>query len=561
MMETTGISALVPLAVALAGDVAGNVVVAVYAAALGVVALLGLQAGLFAVAARRHRAPDLRSVPDDALPRVTVQVPLYNEPAVAARIVRVVCALDYPAGRLDVQILDDSTDATSAIVARTLRAVAPSMPVAHLRRPARDGFKAGALAHGASASDADVFAVFDADFVPAPDTLRRLVPALVRDPGAGCVQARWAHLNDGASWRTRAQALALDLHFGVEHRGRAALGAFVNFNGTAGLWRRAALDDVGGWRDDSIAEDLDLSVRAQLAGWRIAVADAVAVPAELPATVSAWRVQQRRWATGGAEVLGLHARRLATAPLPLGIRTLALAHVGGSTAFVATALVALLHAPAWLVGVPRGVALVGTVGALGYGVAVVAASLHGRATWKERLRSVARAPLFLGAMTALAPSLVPGVVGALRGRRTPFERTDKTGDGGRVGVGGIGRDESVRRSPVGGDGASVAAAFPAPSPKPPRLRPWPWTADAALAAVYAAGWALLWHAGAVDALPLQTLALAGSAALAVAGWAERRAPAPRRTFPAPVAVRSASPTSGPFAAVSSLRECSTSTTP
>lgn len=524
-------------------------VVGLYALALGVVALLGVHAGALALIARRHRGPDLTPLPDDAWPRVTVQVPLYNEPAVAARIVRAVCALDYPTGRLDVQILDDSTDATPSIVARTLREMDGAVPVAHLRRPRRDGFKAGALAHGFARSDADIFAVFDADFVPAPDTLRRLVSGLVRDPAAGCVQARWAHLNDGDSWRTRAQAMALDLHFGVEHRGRAALDGLVNFNGTAAVWRRAALVDAGGWRDDSIAEDLDLSVRARLAGWRVAVADGLAVPAELPATVAAWRVQQRRWATGGAEVLRLHARRLARAALPIHVRALALVHVGGALAFVATAAMTLLHAPAWLIGVPRAVEVSGAVGAVGYAIAVVVASLHGRRSWHARLGAVARAPLFLAATAALAPSLVVGIVRALRGERTPFERTDKTGD---VETGG--GDEVARPSPPSSARSTA---------------PWPVWADAVLTAYHAAGWTLLWRAGAVDALPLQTLVLAGTAGVAVAAWRERRPSAQRRTLPDPVRPRPIVPamaaaalrTSTRPASPPPLRECPSSTTP
>ena len=496
-----------------AASLVAGAMVALYALAVAGVALLGVQAGVLALAARRHRDPDLTPLPGDAAawPRVTVQVPLYNEPAVAARVVRAVGALDYPDGRLDVQVLDDSTDATPSLVARALRDLAPTVPVAHLRRPTRAGFKAGALAHGLARSDADVFAVFDADFVPTPDTLRRLVPPLVRASDVGCVQARWAHRNEAASWRTRAQAMALDLHFGVEHRGRSALGALVNFNGTAAVWRRAALEDAGGWRDDSIAEDFDLSVRARLVGWRVAVADAVAVPAELPATVAAWRVQQRRWATGGAEVLRLHGRRLVGAALPVRVRALALLHVGGALGFVATAALALLHAPAWLVGVPRGVAALGTVGAAGYVLAVAVASAHGRTAWRDRLAAGARAPLFLAATAALAPSLVAGILRGLHGHRTPFERTDKVGD---------------------------AADVPLPDVPSVPAAPWPRWADGALAAYHAVGWALLWQSGAVDALPLQTLLVAGSAGLAWATWAERRQRgrrrAERRTFPGPV---------------------------
>ncbi len=468
--------------VADAASAAALAVVAVYGVALGLVSLLGVQAGLLALAARRHRAPDLTPLDEADLPRVTVQVPLFDEPAVAARIVRACLALDYPAHLLDVQILDDSRDATPALVAAELaehaariadRSTGDGAPtdgpgVAHIRRADRVGFKAGALAHGLRQSTSDVVAIFDADFVPAPDTLRRLVPILVRDAGVGCVQARWGHLNADASWLTRAQAMGLDLHFAVEHRGRSALGGFFNFNGTAGLWRRACIDDAGGWRADSLAEDLDLSYRAQLAGWRFACADAVAVPAELPATLAAWRTQQRRWAKGGAEVLRLLGPRVARAPLPVRVRTLGLAHIGASLALLATATVVLLHAPAWLLGLPAPIVHAGTVGALGYLAAVTATAARRRAASGGFARAIARAPLFLAAMAGLAPSLAASVIAGLRGRATPFERTEKVGD--ELGTTDGGRrttDEAL--AAMGGGRQTTSDAIPSQVSAPSRF--------------------------------------------------------------------------------------------
>lgn len=231
-------------------------------------------------------------------PSVCVQIPIYNERYVAERVIDAVCELEWPPAQLEVQILDDSDDETVAIISR--RAAhwrRKGIKTTHVRRGARNGFKAGALAHGLTLTRAPFVAIFDADFVPPRDFLRRTIGAF-SDPTVGFAQARWGHLNENYSWFTRLQALVVDFHFLVEQAVRHAAGHFTNFTGTAGVWRRAAIDDAGGWKATTLTEDLDLSYRAQLRGWRAAYLEDVVVPEELPVSIDAYRRQQSRWATG-----------------------------------------------------------------------------------------------------------------------------------------------------------------------------------------------------------------------------------------------------------------------
>ena len=246
----------------------------------------------------RLRPPRRASIAIGAEPDVCVQVPIYNERYVAERVIDAVCSMEWPLERLEVQILDDSDDETFAIVSR--RAAhwrRKGVRVAHVRRGTREGFKAGALAHGLSLTAAPFIAIFDADFVPPRDFLRRTL-AVFDDPRVGFAQARWGHLDEGYSWFTRLQALAIDFHFLVEQAVRSAKGFFTNFTGTAGVWRRLAIEDAGGWSARTLTEDLDLSYRAQLRGWRAAYIEDLVVPEELPVSIDAYRRQQSRWATG-----------------------------------------------------------------------------------------------------------------------------------------------------------------------------------------------------------------------------------------------------------------------
>ncbi len=232
------------------------------------------------------------------LPRVTVQLPIYNEQFVVERLLDAICRLDYPLEKLDIQVLDDSTDETVA-VARGLvnHYAAKGFPVTYHHRSNREGFKAGALAEGLKTAQGEFVAIFDADFVPPEDFLLRTIHHLA-DPKIGMVQTRWTHINRNYSFLTEVEAILLDGHFVLEHSGRARSGVFFNFNGTAGMWRRSAIDDAGGWQHDTLTEDTDLSYRAQLKGWKFIYLQDVECPAELPVEMTAFKTQQARWAKG-----------------------------------------------------------------------------------------------------------------------------------------------------------------------------------------------------------------------------------------------------------------------
>ncbi|MEM8924789.1 MAG: glycosyltransferase [Actinomycetota bacterium] len=263
------------------------------------------------------------------LPNVTIQLPIFNEPQVARRVIEACAAIDYPADRLQIQVLDDSDDGSSASVAEVVADLARSStgpPVEHRRRPNRNGYKAGALADGLETATGEIVAVFDADFVPPPDVLRRTVGAFA-DPEVAFVQGRWGHLNPTENLLTRLQVPAIDGHFLVEQQARGAGGHWFNFNGTAGLWRVSAIDDAGGWRADTLTEDLDLSYRAHLRGWRAVYRPDVLVPGELPASMSAFRRQQHRWARGSMEVARKLLRSVWRSPAPFATKLQASFHL------------------------------------------------------------------------------------------------------------------------------------------------------------------------------------------------------------------------------------------
>lgn len=303
----------------------GTAILAVYTALLVPLAILGVHR-LWLVFEYARRPAPVAPPPPAIWPTVTVQLPLYNERYVAERLIRAARALDYP--ELEIQVLDDSSDDTRDVV-DTIAAELGGIEV--IRRTTRAGFKAGALAHGLTLARGELIAVFDADFVPTPDFLRRMVPWLAADPRVGLAQARWGHLNASESWLTAAQATLLDGHFVVEHAARHRGGRWFNFNGTAGVWRRAAIEGAGGWSADTLTEDLDLSYRAQLAGWRFVYVDDVVAPAELPSSLAAFKGQQRRWAKGSVQT----ARKLLPAiwrsRAPLADRVEATFHLLGNS--------------------------------------------------------------------------------------------------------------------------------------------------------------------------------------------------------------------------------------
>ena len=239
-----------------------------------------------------------------ALPKVLIQLPIYNESSVIERLLQTISKIDYPATLLTVQLLDDSTDETTQIAAHAISQLLKNQnfSISHVRRSSRLGFKAGALQHGLEIDkgQSEFIAIFDADFIPEADFLRRTIPYF-SDRSVGMVQTKWQHVNEAESIVTKIMALAIDNHFVVQHGGRQAANGFINFNGTAGVWRRAAIDAAGGWADDSLTEDLDLSFRCQIAGWKCLYVRDIETPSELPATLSGLRTQQFRWTKGSTE--------------------------------------------------------------------------------------------------------------------------------------------------------------------------------------------------------------------------------------------------------------------
>ena len=275
-----------------------NVTVALLTITTVLLFTFGVNLLYLTVRAIRMRRPPTASTVAANEPVVCVQVPIYNERYVAERVLDAVCQIDWPRDRFTVQVLDDSDDETVQILARRIAHwQRKGIDVAHVRRRARSGFKAGALAYGLQQTRAEFIAIFDADFVPQADFLRRAVGSFV-DPKVAFVQARWGHLDEGYSLFTRLQAMAIDFHFLVEQAVRSTGGFFTNFTGTAGVWRRSAIEDSGGWSARTLTEDLDLSYRAQLRGWRAAYLEDLVVPEELPVSIDAYRRQQSRWATG-----------------------------------------------------------------------------------------------------------------------------------------------------------------------------------------------------------------------------------------------------------------------
>lgn len=380
----------------------------------------------------RHRPrPAGRRVPDGAWPFVTVQLPVYNEMYVVERLIEAAVRLDYPADRFEIQVLDDSTDETRRIVARAAaRWSARGVAIRQLRRTVRTGYKAGALAAGLRSARGDLVAIFDADFVPPPDFLARAVPALL-EPGVGMVQARWGHLNRESSRLTRAQAIFLDAHFILEHGARARAGCFFHFNGTAGVWRRAAIEEAGGWQDDTLTEDLDLSYRAQLAGWRFVFLPDLVAPAELPVEMNAFKAQQRRWVSGSIQTCRKVLPSVLRSAAPLKVKAEALTHLTANFNYPLLLLASVLLAPAALVRAQAGSRTLLTVDApLFCAAALSAAGFYAagqRAVRRDWLAQLRRLPLTLAIGVGLSVNNVRAVFDGLRRGRRRFVRTPKYG--------------------------------------------------------------------------------------------------------------------------------------
>lgn len=382
---------------------------------------------------RRVSAPP--STPEEELPGITVQLPIYNEQYVVDRLLDHVGALDYPRDRLEVQVLDDSTDDTTRLVqAAVARWRRKGLDVTFLHRGERKGFKAGALDAGLKRARFDLVAVFDADFCPQPDFLRRLVPHF-RDPRVGVVQARWGHLNGEDSLLTRVQGMMLDGHFLVEHPARNWNGLFFNFNGTGGIWRRQAIEEAGGWEHDTLTEDLDLSYRAQLKGWRFVYAADVICPAELPVEMNAFKCQQHRWAKGSVQVMKKLLPRLLSSDQPLRVKLEGFFHLTGNLCYLLMLVLCLLMYPMILMraritdgtlgfAVDLGIFLCATASVIAF---YAFSQVVGYRDWWRRVLMV---PMMLAVGIGIGLNQARAVLEALLGRESEFVRTPKYNLGG-----------------------------------------------------------------------------------------------------------------------------------
>ncbi len=296
----------------------------------------------------RDKVPTL-GPPLDPLPVVTIQLPLYNEMYVADRLISAVCRIDYPRELLEIQVLDDSTDETRGIAELAVRRLsAQGVDIKYYHRADRTGYKAGALEAGLKVARGEFVGIFDADFMPTSDFLTSLMPHF-RDAKVGMVQARWGHINQDYSLLTKIQAILLDGHFILEHGGRNRGGRFFNFNGTAGVWRRTAIDDAGGWQHDTLTEDLDLSYRAQLRGWQFVFVPGVIAPAEVPVEMNAFKSQQHRWAKGSIQTCRKLLPRILRSNLPAGVKAEAFFHLTANFNYILMCVLSVLMFPSMVI--------------------------------------------------------------------------------------------------------------------------------------------------------------------------------------------------------------------
>lgn len=377
----------------------------------------------------KHEVPVPKAHFDD-LPVVTIQLPLFNEMYVVDRLVDAVAAIDYPREKLEIQVLDDSTDETCAIAENAVRRhAADGIDIKYIHRTDRSGYKAGALDAAMKVARGNFIAIFDADFIPRPDFLRATVHHFTDDKVA-MVQTRWGHLNEDYSLLTKIQAILLDAHFVLEHGSRNRGGCFFNFNGTAGIWRREAIVDGGGWQHDTLTEDLDLSYRTQLKGWQFVFLPGHVAPAELPVEMNAFKSQQHRWAKGSIQTFLKLMPRILQSDQPLKVKAEAFFHLSANFNYPLMCVLSVLMAPSmvirynmgWyemlLIDIPLFFAATASVANF---YMVCQRELYPR-TWTERLKYL---PFLMSIGIGLAVNNTRAVIEALMHKPSEFARTPK----------------------------------------------------------------------------------------------------------------------------------------
>ena len=408
-----------------------SAILGLYFLTLVILAVLGVHRYVMVGLYFRNR--DRRAMPralPAVLPRVTVQLPVYNEMYVVERLLDSVCAIRYPKELLEIQLLDDSTDETSGIALRSVeRYRRLGYDVRYLHREDRTGYKAGALDAGLAAATGEFVLIFDADFVAPPDILEKTLGQF-EDASVGLVQVRWGHINREYSLLTQVQSVLLDGHFILEHGGRSRSGRFFNFNGTAGVWRRSAIVDAGGWQHDTLTEDLDLSYRAQMRGWRFVYLQDLVCPAELPVEMNSFKTQQHRWAKGSVQTCKKLLPSVLASSLPWWIKLEATFHLTANFAYPLMVLLSLLMFPAMIIRYNMGwqeMLLVDVPLFLGATMSVCSFYFFSqkevfRETWRARLRYL---PAVLSVGIGLSVNNALAVLEGLFGKVSEFTRTPK----------------------------------------------------------------------------------------------------------------------------------------
>jgi cellulose synthase/poly-beta-1,6-N-acetylglucosamine synthase-like glycosyltransferase len=364
------------------------------------------------------------------LPKVTIQLPIYNEMYVVERLITAVCSIEYPRDQLEIQVIDDSTDETREIATACVeRFQKQGVDVRYLNRGNRTGYKAGALAHGLASAKGEFVAVFDADFVPQTDFLMRTMPHFA-DAEVGMVQVRWGHINRGFSALTQAQSILLDGHFVIEHTARNRSGRFFNFNGTAGVWRRACIESAGGWHHDTLTEDLDLSYRAQLNGWKFVFLPDVVSPAEVPVDMNAFKSQQHRWAKGSIQTARKLLHTIFTAKLPWKVKQEAFFHLTANMAYPLMVVLTILMPIAVVVRFRHGwygVLLLDLPFFVLATLSVCAFYVVSQREIGDGLRAIKYLPVLMALGIGLSVNNAHAVIEALLNEPSDFTRTPKLG--------------------------------------------------------------------------------------------------------------------------------------
>ena len=411
-----------------------NILIYAYLAILGMLAVYGFHRSqlVYLFFRTREKKPSPKSTFTN-LPFVTVQLPMFNERYVAKRLIEAIANLNYPKDKLEIQVLDDSTDDTTEIVKDTVKSIEKrGIQISLIHRTDRTGYKAGALENGLKTAKGEFIAVFDADFNPGPEVLNDTINYFTDDE-VGMVQMRWGHINRRYSMLTRIQSLMLDGHFIIEHDARCRSGRFFNFNGTAGIWRRQAISDAGGWEHDTLTEDMDLSYRAQLKGWRFVYLTDVVAPAEIPVEMASFKSQQHRWAKGSIQVAKKMLPSIIRSDAPFKVKMEAFFHLTNNLAYVLMIFLALLLLPNLLVRTEHGwreVLLIdlplfmGTTFSIGTFYVVAHKSVYG-SLWK----AILKVPFLMSLGIGLSINNAKAVIEGLIGYDTEFVRTAKHGAG------------------------------------------------------------------------------------------------------------------------------------